>query len=291
MKDEDWTILQTLYETSNLTKASNLLFISQPALTKRLQQIEQEFDAVLAIRSTKGLIFTPQGEYLAQKAREYITLLQKTKQRMAAMRLGNLGDLKIGAPNSYARFSLPPILKRYGSLYQRVNFTVTVMHSTEIVRLVQNGAVHIGFVRGDHEHEEEQCRITSDDAWVFTNRPVRLEDLPKLQFIQHIKDPATLRLIHKWWYDHFDQPPHEDIEVGDVDTCREMVANGLGFGIFFSDYMPTSPDLYKLPMLNGDGSSVKRNTWMVYKKELYHDVLIQNFVDFIRNDYCIGKTG
>jgi DNA-binding transcriptional LysR family regulator len=67
MEDRDWLILQELYRMKNITKAAQELYMSQPALTSRLQHIEREFNVRIVTRSTKGIRFTPEGEYLVKK--------------------------------------------------------------------------------------------------------------------------------------------------------------------------------------------------------------------------------
>lgn len=110
MKTEDWQILFTLYETKNLTQTAKLLFLSQPALTKRLQTIEQELGAVIAIRTNKGIAFTPAGEYLAAQAGQFLKLTYETKQHLKSLIQDNFGQIKIGAPSSFTKHYLPGII-------------------------------------------------------------------------------------------------------------------------------------------------------------------------------------
>ncbi len=69
MEYRDWYILQTLYQEQNITKTAETLYLSQPALTKRLRQIEKEFGVQIVQRGSRGVHFTPQGEYLAKWCR------------------------------------------------------------------------------------------------------------------------------------------------------------------------------------------------------------------------------
>ena len=64
----DWRLLKVLHETHNITKASQSLYLSQPTLTKRLQQIESEFETELFVRHSRGITFTPKGLLLVEKA-------------------------------------------------------------------------------------------------------------------------------------------------------------------------------------------------------------------------------
>jgi len=99
MEDRDWLILQELYRTKNITKASQKLYMSQPALTARLQNIETEFDVKVVIRSTKGIKFTQQGEYLAHKADEMLQQLHTIKDQVQSMKDEVGGTIDIGASN------------------------------------------------------------------------------------------------------------------------------------------------------------------------------------------------
>ena len=65
MDTKDWQALKVLRETGNITKASELLFISQPALSKRIRNLEEEFGVKLLLRSARGVEFTSEGEHVA----------------------------------------------------------------------------------------------------------------------------------------------------------------------------------------------------------------------------------
>ncbi|MBP8278617.1 MAG: LysR family transcriptional regulator, partial [Propionivibrio sp.] len=72
MGDKDWRILKTIAEERNLTKAAARLYISQPALTYRLKNMEEEFGAQVVSRVPTGVELTPQGEYLLAYAAEML---------------------------------------------------------------------------------------------------------------------------------------------------------------------------------------------------------------------------
>ena len=78
MKTEDWLTLSVIYRTKSLSSAAKELFISQPALTIRLQNIEKEVGCQIAIRSNKGLLFTPEGEYLSTQSQKIMDLVNET---------------------------------------------------------------------------------------------------------------------------------------------------------------------------------------------------------------------
>ena len=69
MKNTDWQILITLYDTHSMTKAAELLYMTQSALTKRVRLMEEEWNVEIVKRSSQGVSFTENGIYLVKKAR------------------------------------------------------------------------------------------------------------------------------------------------------------------------------------------------------------------------------
>ena len=77
MKDIDWRILVTLYEKRSITKAAEALYMTQPALTKRVKAIEDEWNIEVVRRSSQGVTFTEEGQYLVKKASIMLDFLKE----------------------------------------------------------------------------------------------------------------------------------------------------------------------------------------------------------------------
>lgn len=291
MKDSDWAILDMLYREPNITKAADLLFMTQPSLTKRLQQIEKEFSTTIAIRNPKGIVLTAQGEYLAIKAGEMLRKFKEIQQKVMEMNDGNKGTLKLGVTNSYGRFQLPYLLNQYKTMYSNINFEIRSGLSSDILRMVSLKELNIGFIRGDHEFEGIKHLISVDPSYIVSKKEIRLEDLPHIPRIEYQIDPLTVKLVDHWWSEHFTMPPLKGLVVNHGDTCREMIANGLGYGIFFvPEFIEGSVGLYKLPMLTKDNNPFTRNTWMICNSDSSKIPFVKNFIDFVSASQADRKT-
>ena len=102
MKDSDWEILYELYRNPNMTKVANLLYMTQPSLTKRLQHMESEFQVTIVNRTPKGLEFTEEGKFLGKQAEAYLEFLRKTKDKLKEFQENSEGVITIGS--SYTIF-------------------------------------------------------------------------------------------------------------------------------------------------------------------------------------------
>lgn len=144
MKDSDWRILVTLYEKKSMTKAAEALFLTQPALTKKVRAMEEEWGIEIVRRSSKGVTFTEEGLYLVKRAIVMMDFIKEIEDHFAAERPAR-ELLKIGVPNSFARLHMPQLFKAYGEKYDHVQFK-TVPDSSD--RLVRQHGGSTGY--GDH---------------------------------------------------------------------------------------------------------------------------------------------
>ena len=113
MRYDDWSILAAIYTTRNLTKAAKILFLTQPALTARLQNIENDLGCMIAARSNKGLVFTPEGELLAQHAVRLVKMSDGFIEEFRKMREKDAGIINISATTTFAHYFLPRLMKLF----------------------------------------------------------------------------------------------------------------------------------------------------------------------------------
>lgn len=281
MEYRDWRILQTLYKEQNITKTAQSLYISQPALTKRLRQIEVEFGVQIAQRKSRGVDFTPEGEYLAGCADEMLLRLRKIKEHVANMGDQVTGTLRLGVSNYFARYKLPMLLKLFKQEYPNAEFKVSTGWSKDIYKAVYNQDVHVGFVRGNYNWTDKKLLLFEETICVVSKEPLDIRDLPNLPRIDYDTDPLLKALLENWWTENYSQPSLIAMEVDKADTCKEMVACGLGYAILPRFVLNGMEDLCKVELTDRDGSPIKRKTWMFYHQESTELKIVNAFVRFM----------
>ncbi|WP_248930757.1 LysR family transcriptional regulator [Paenibacillus hamazuiensis] len=115
MEEKDWIILKLLYDERNITKTAKHLYLSQPSLSHRLNQIEKEFGVTLFHRGRRGVEFTEQGEVLAQYANEMLQKLAETKEKLWNLSGHAQGTLRLACSRGFALYKLPQVLKKIQS--------------------------------------------------------------------------------------------------------------------------------------------------------------------------------
>lgn len=281
MEYRDWHILQTLYQEQNITKTAQTLYISQPALTKRLRQIEKEFGVQIVHRGSRGVHFTPQGEYLAKCADEMLLRLRKIKEHVSNMGDQVNGTLRLGVSNYFARYKLPSLLKLFKQNYPDVEFKVMTGWSKDVYKSVYNQDVHVGFVRGNYNWTDKKLLLFEETVCVVSKDPIDIANLPNLPRIDYETDPLLHALVENWWTDNYSQPPLIGMEVDKADTCSEMVASGLGYAILPRVVLNGKGDLYMHEITDGAGEPIKRKTWMFTHEESMELQMVKAFVLFM----------
>lgn len=282
MEERDWEILLKLYEEKNITKAAEALFVSQPALTSRLQYIEERFKSQIVIRGKKGVCFTPEGEYLVGCARDMLQKMHFIEGTIQTLKNEVKGTLKIGASVLFIRHSLPEILKQFSVTYPSVEFKISTNLSNKVMELVHSNELDVGFVRGDYEWGGIQELLFEEKMYIVSRQEIKLEDLPDIPRVDYKGNRSMRNSLAKWWKEAYLKPPLVGVEVDKVDSCKELVLNGLGYAFLPDGILDDNDDVHKILMLDKMGNPLLRRTWMCYKQDNMKIALTKTFVDFVK---------
>lgn len=286
MDERDWIILLKIYEEKSITRAAEALFISQPALTSRLQYIEERFKTQIVVRGKKGLHFTHEGEFLVSCAKEMVQKLHLIEGTIQTIRNEVKGTLKIGASILFFRHNLPNLIKQFLVLYPSVDFKITTNFSKNIVDSVNDSEIDIGFVRGDYEWLGEQNLLFEEDMYIVSRQEFKLKDLPSMPRIDYKSNNKSMRdSLDKWWKDNYFSPPSVAVQVDKVDSCKELVIRGLGYAFLPEGILHHTDRINKVPMIDKNGTPLVRRTWMLCRYDNLKIALVKTFVEFVKNFY------
>lgn len=282
MRDSDWRILAELYKNPNMTKAATLLYMTQPALTKRIHAIEEEFGVVLADRTPKGLEFTEEGKYLAGQAEVYLRFLEETYKEIE--RLQETADrvIVLGAFYTYGKFKLSDLMLSYRAKEPRAQFNVVTQSSGELFRLLLSGSIDAGFIRGSYDGPVNKIYAGENRAYVLTREPVLIEELRDMSRIAYSINPQNQQVLDSWFLEQFGREAPADMVVGYMDTACDLVSRSGGYTCcFMPDNFEGIKNLCLTPMTHRDGTPVSLKTWFIYPKNKRLPALQEDFIRFV----------
>lgn len=282
MEERDWRVLQVLYEERSINKTAQMLYISQPALTARLHQIEQDLGTIIVLRTSKGVKFTPQGEYLAEAAKSILREFAVIRETVRAMGDTVSGTLRIAASQYMMKYILPELLKRFNDLYPNAEFNLVSAWSREVYGIVRCQDAHVGFILDSGEWEEERHLLFEDPLCVASTSEIHLAELPEMPRIEFRTNPSNKAYIDRWWQLHFDKAPRICMEVDILDTCHEMVRHGLGYAILPKMIVERDPNLHIEILKDKDDAPLIRQGWMIYGRKSLSMPIIERFVEFVK---------
>lgn len=285
MNERDLLILKYLNIFRNITKTANALFISQPALTTRIKQLERELNTKLINSTNKGVFLTPTGLEMASFADETLKRFDDIKERLQAIDDENAGIIKLAAPNIISEYYLPQLIIAFKKLHPKVKFSITMTHSSEVVNLVNNNKCNFGFLRNDFGWEQEQSHIISTNHIAAVSlSPFALKDLANMSRVAYSTDTYYMKMLDLWWSNNFPTPPKIDVLVNTLDLAKEMVFNGLGFGLLPSVFLPQCPEAHYIILKDKAGNPIERHTRLIYKKSNLTNNLLKDFQSFITQE-------
>ena len=266
MDEKDYELHLDLNETKNITKTASRLFLTQPAITKRIQKMEEELKCPLFLRSKKGVILTPSGESIIPYAKEILLNTSRLKEQALASQNKICGTLRLGSSLNYSHYRLPAILKEYTDKYPDVDVQITTGQSKQLFQLLNQDEISIAILRGQFPWDEA-CHLISTEPMCFVcSMENKGRPLNEYSYIGRHTDSNLTARIQRWLTEHDLRQIRPSLWIDNIDTCKEMARYGLGWCILpricLGDFDGYIEDLYM-----DDGSPFIRSTYVLYRDD------------------------
>lgn len=186
----------------NFTKAANELFISQPAVTKHIKEIEQHYQCKLFIRGGNKIELTTQGKILLNYAEKIKHLYQELDSEIAFLNQENQGFLRIGMSTTAAQYVLPKYLAQFKKSFPHIELELQTGNTENIENLLANQAIDLGIVEGKSKRSGMNYTPFLKDELVLCTQIktssksiISKDELLKIPFVQREKGSGSLEII------------------------------------------------------------------------------------------------
>lgn len=288
-----YRIFYAVAEKGNISKAAKELYISQPAISKSIQKLEDNLGVRLFDRSSRGVTMTPEGELLythVKSAFETLTVGEDRLRRSIAL---GIGSLTIGASSTLCKYVLLPYLKEFIKQYPHINISIACNSTNQTLKLLEEDKLDIGLIgKPENTKNIEFCPLREiEDIFVATR-----DYLHNLQVRgvnrQHMLQNSTLLLldrenITRQYIDSYFQDHHillhDIIEVSNMDLLIEMALISLGIGCVIRDFVKAelqNGTLLEIPLKH---PLHKREIGFAYHKNAKISKSLEHFIQFYKN--------
>lgn len=218
-------------------RAAEVLSVSQPAVSARIQALEDSLGASLFARGGAKLSLTPAGRTLRPYAEQLLRDVAQARQAVHELQPSAAGALRVAAALSICTYFLPDVLKRYQSAHPKTMVTVRAGHSKEVLKMVLDGEADMGLARSLN-HPDIETTTLRDDPLILTGDPrhpnarvpkTRLEQLETWPLIFYDRGSSDWTLT-QGLFRRAGLLPNVVLEVESIEAAKRMVERGLGLG-------------------------------------------------------------
>ena len=242
-----YRIFYTVANTGNISKAAKELYISQPAISKSIQKLEESVGCKLFSRSSRGVVLTDEGKLLYEHVSEaFETLTMGEEKLKRSIELG-VGHLKIGVSSTLCKYLLLPYLKEFIRQNPHISISISCQSTNDTLKLLEDNKIDIGLIGKPENLKNIHFDFLEEIEDIFVAAKDYLRNL-KARGIQkdHILQSSTLMLLDKnnmtrQYIDDYLQENQiiikDSIDISDMDLLIDFARIGVGVACVIKNFV------------------------------------------------------
>lgn len=285
-----YRIFYAVANTGNISKAAKELYISQPAISKSIQKLEDSIGVRLFDRSSRGVTLTNEGEILYSHVKTAFETLNQGEDKLRRSIALGIGHLTIGVSSTLCKYVLLPYLKDFIKKFPHINISISCQSTNQTLKLLEEGKLDLGLIGKPDTLKNIDFYYLREIEDIFVATRDYLHNL-KIRGVerQQILQNSTLLLLDKenmtrqYIDDYFmnNQVIVQDtIEVSNLDLLIEMSKISLGVGCVIRDFVKQELKngiLVEIPL----GIPIhKREIGFAYSKDVKVSPSLERFIEF-----------
>jgi DNA-binding transcriptional LysR family regulator len=293
MEDHKLRVFCAVADTKSFSKASELIHLTQPAVSLQIQAMEELYETRLFDRSGNTINLTPAGEILYKRAKEILGLYAEAQKNISEITGAIKGSLSVGASMTIGNYLLPSIIAAFKKKVPQVNISLIINNTKVITDKLNAGEIDMALVEGDVSKQRFTVDILLSDELVVIVSPVHpwaeRRNIPGMDLI---KEPLILReegsgtrqIILKHLEDHGIKRDHLKIALvlGGIEAIKGAVEEGMGVSIVSAWAARSALKHGTLKALTFKDVKFHRNFSIISPKRNYCTHTAKEFLSFLK---------
>ncbi|MBF4483279.1 MULTISPECIES: LysR family transcriptional regulator [unclassified Flavobacterium] len=256
-------VFHTVALRLNFTKAATELYISQPAVSKHIQELEETYKTKLFERNGSKIALTPAGEILLKHTKNIFEIYREIDFDMSSFINERQGLLRLGASTTISQYIISPVLARFHQKQKEIKVNLLNGNTEQIENALINKEIEIGIVEGQSKNQsikyipfikDELVLVCNTKNPLVKQNEISLEDLKTMKFITRERGSGTLEVI---------EYALKQVDVKITDLQIEMQ---LGSTESIKSYLLNS-DCFAFMSIHAAGKELKNNELIVLDVE------------------------
>lgn len=287
-----YRIFYTVANTGNISKAAKELYISQPAISKSIQKLEESVGCKLFSRSSRGVVLTDEGKLLYEHVSEAFETLTMGEEKLKRSIEFGVGHLKIGVSSTLCKYLLLPYLKEFIRQNPHISISISCQSTNDTLKLLEDNKIDIGLIGKPENLKNIHFDFLEEIEDIFVAAKDYLRNL-KARGIQkdHILQSSTLMLLDKnnmtrQYIDDYLQENQiiikDSIDISDMDLLIDFARIGVGVACVIKNFVREDLEngtLMEIPL----GFPIhKREVGFAYKTTTKPSKSLAEFIHFYK---------
>jgi DNA-binding transcriptional LysR family regulator len=287
-------ILRTIVIEGNFKRAAESLYLSQPALSLQIQNLEKYLNSPLFERYKKRIKLTDSGQLLLRYGNRILSLCEETYRAIVDLKNLQSGNLIVGASQTTGTYLMPKLIGLFRQKYPQINVQLQINSTKRIAWAVANGQIDIAIIGGEVPlelkevlnilpyAEDELALILPKSHLLCKVEKIRKEDLYSLKFITLNSNSTLRKLIYKILQQNgIDSNLFKiEMELNSVEAIKNAVQAGLGAAFVSVSSITKELELDLLHWSKIENINIKRMLCVIENPNRYKCKTYKNFFYF-----------
>ena len=232
---------QVLGQELHFARAAEKLFITQPALTKQIQHLEEEIGTPLLRRTKRQVALTEAGQYFLEESNYVLNHLNNVVRSTQRKALGEEGEVRIGFVGSAMQNVIPELLLSMHEAYPKVQANLEELNNNEQLKALGQDRIDIGFVRMELVPDQFERRVVYEDSFSLVLPAGHVLNEQNFHSLTQLREERFILFSNDYSPDYFDNimsifvdhdfNPHVSYRSVHANTIFRLVEKELGVAI------------------------------------------------------------
>lgn len=288
---ELYKVFKAVVERNSFSGAAKALFISQPAVSQAINQLEKQLNVTLFRRMSKGVMLTSEGQVLYNYIDAGLKLIWAGENKLLQMTKLLCGEIKISAGDTISKHYLLPLLEQFNNQYPDIKVKVINRTSRDSIELLKSGGVDIAFaslpiedsaIKINHCLKVHDILVIGEKYRGITECVLAYKDITNYPLIMLENSSSSRKFVDQYFLKQgvILEP---EIELGSHDLLLEFAKIGLGISCVVKEFSREYLDSRELYEVELEKSIPSRDIGLCFLKDVPLSLAAKSFVNMIND--------
>jgi DNA-binding transcriptional LysR family regulator len=280
---------------NSFSRAAEVLQLTQPSITARIQSLERELGEELFERGGRGVRLTDSGLAFLPYAERILHTVAEGRDIIDEVRNVQMGSIHLGSAFTISTYVLPHILHAFRDRYSGVDVSIRTGRSEQVLAMLQAEEVQVGLVRSLSHQDIETVHLYDDEIVLIVNPDhpfagrgqAKVEEVASEPIVLFDRGSSYFGLTHGF-FRQAGVVPNIAMELDSLEATKRMVEEGLGIALVPRMTIERELQVGRLAMIEMvDAPSLKRPVSLIYKRHRKRPRTVQAFIDTLAEMYAL----